>query len=634
MANKKTYEVKAEQINGENITLPKGGAPVEQIEKPKAEGDAQLPVETPGAGAMPATAMASAPEATPTQTANGYTTNNETAWANGYESFAQYLNNMKGEISPNATTALTDKEYDALLKQMGITPEMVAGINKNAAVGTSQADETLLSDTGYALIQSLKAEYASLQQLAQQAEAAGRHEEAAQYRAQMQQVNDTANRVRAGAGYYGGTDGSMYVTHGELGVGNGFYGGTEMSMGGSDVSGSAGNATGSPETELRDLLEQWKAAAEQQANGQIDYAVEQAIKELERALEDAQPQFKEQAESVALAERQAMDNAALYAELRGDKGGIGQEQYSSIQNTAAQNHLAVQQAQTKLSTDTARQIEDLRAQGEFEKADKALEITQNYLAQLIGLEQWAAEYNLSVEQFQASLQQWEAEYSMAMQQLQDSQYRWEQEFGFQQEQAAIGNQQWQQQFDAALDQWQQEFGFEQQQAAIGNQQWQQQFDAALNQWEKEFGLDQQQYQTALDQWEREFALQQEKLSQNATDPETVYQALFSAGYTKDSAPEDVANYLVVRGMDSKIAEAYANQFFTRGFDETSAANGWGTGVPEWQNFFGVIKQYAAGGNVAKIDEMMYKYGGMMTAEQWNTLQKFFDSIGLDITGIN
>jgi hypothetical protein len=441
MTNKKTYDPKVEQINGENITVPKGGAPVKKIENPNLKGDAELPVVNPGAGALPASTASVTPTAKPTTNdtapaTTGYTSNNETAWANGYESYAQYLNNMKGEISPNATSALTDAEYDALLKQMGITPEMVAGINKNAAAGTSQADETLLSDTGYALIQSLKAEYASLQKLAQQAEAAGRHEEAAQYRAQMKQVNETANRVRAGAGYYGGTDGSMYVTLGALGVENGTGNGAEMGMGAGAASGSAGNATGSAETELRDLLEQWKAAAEQQANGQIDYAVEQAIKELERALEDAQPQFKEQAESVALAERQAMDNAALYAELRGDKGGIGQEQYSSIQNTAAQNHLAVQQAQTKLSTDTARQIEDLRAQGEFEKADKALEITQNYLAQLIGLEQWAAEYNLSVEQFQASLQQWELEYSMAMQQLQDSKNRWEQEFGFEKDKYA------------------------------------------------------------------------------------------------------------------------------------------------------------------------------------------------------
>lgn len=169
---------------------------------------------------------------------------------------------------------------------------------------------------------------------------------------------------------------------------------------------------------LQDLLDQWRQNAVNQSNQQIDYTVQQAVAELERALADAQPQFKEQAESVAKDEMQGLDNSALYAELRGDKGGIGQSQYNEIQAAAAQNRLAVQQAQTKLSTDTARQIEDLRAQGEFEKADAALEVAQTYLSQLIQLEQWAAEYNLSAAQFQAGLDQWQAEFDLAMQQYQ------------------------------------------------------------------------------------------------------------------------------------------------------------------------------------------------------------------------
>ena len=192
---------------------------------------------------------------------------------------------------------------------------------------------------------------------------------------------------------------------------------------------------------MKSLLAAWQDAAINQQNGQIDYAVAKAVADLERALADAQPQFKEQAESVDRNARQAMDNSALYAEMRGDKGGIGQEQYNSIQNTAAQNHLTVQLAQTKLATDTQRQIADLRAQGEFEKADAALQITQQYLQQLISLEQWAAEYNLSVDQFNESVRQWEAEYNMAMQQLQ------------------IGQNQWQAEFDAAQNRWQAEFDY-------------------------------------------------------------------------------------------------------------------------------------------------------------------------------
>lgn len=192
----------------------------------------------------------------------------------------------------------------------------------------------------------------------------------------------------------------MGETGGTAGAQRPVPGGTAVPAGGSN--------------DLTSLLEAWKKAAAEQSNGQIDYAVSQAITELERALADAQGQFKEQAESVARDEMQALDNSALYAEMRGDKGGIGQSQYNEIQAAAAQNRLAVQQAQTKLATDTSRQIADLRAQGEFEKADKLLEITQTYLSQLISLEQWQAEFGLSKQQFQASLQQWRAEYELAM----------------------------------------------------------------------------------------------------------------------------------------------------------------------------------------------------------------------------
>lgn len=163
-------------------------------------------------------------------------------------------------------------------------------------------------------------------------------------------------------------------------------------------------------TRLNDLLTQWKTAAEQQAAGQTDYATQQAIAELERTLADAQPKFKTQQDQITADEMAARDNAALYAEMRGDKGGIGQGQYNAIANTAAINRQTVASEQTKLSTDTARQIADLRAQGEFEKADKLLEIAQTYLSQLVTLEQWAAEYGQTAEQFNESIRQWEAEF--------------------------------------------------------------------------------------------------------------------------------------------------------------------------------------------------------------------------------
>ena len=198
--------------------------------------------------------------------------------------------------------------------------------------------------------------------------------------------------------------------------GNSVIGGSGAVGGG--ISGS-GNLDLSPGTadvytpgNMGDYLNQWYQSAQQQQQNTVDFGTNQAILELLRNKQDAEAQYQEQRNQIAIDEAKAKDNQALYAESRGDKGGIGAAQYDAIMNTAAQNRLAVNSAQTKLATDTSRQIADLRAQGEYEKADALLTLSQQYLSQLMSLEQWAAEYNLSVAQFNASLKQWQAEYDL------------------------------------------------------------------------------------------------------------------------------------------------------------------------------------------------------------------------------
>ena len=166
---------------------------------------------------------------------------------------------------------------------------------------------------------------------------------------------------------------------------------------------------------LKNMLQQIVDTQKQQTEQKTDYTVENGIKELTRALEDAAKQYDTQRNQVAADEAMALDNQALYSEARGDRGGIGQAQYASIQNTAAMNRRAVNDAQVKLSTDTARQIEDLRAQGEFEKADNLLSLTQSHLSQLMNLEQWAMQTNLGVDEFNSQLQQWVDEYKLKAQ---------------------------------------------------------------------------------------------------------------------------------------------------------------------------------------------------------------------------
>lgn len=163
---------------------------------------------------------------------------------------------------------------------------------------------------------------------------------------------------------------------------------------------------------MNNYLDRWYQDAKKQQENTIDFGTSQGVNDLYRAQQDAEAQYQAQRNQIAIDEAKAKDNQALYAEARGDKGGIGAAQYDSIMNTAAQNRLAVNSAQTKLATDTARQIADLRAQGEYEKADAMLQLSQQYLSQLMSLEQWSMEYNLSVAQFNASLQQWQKEYDL------------------------------------------------------------------------------------------------------------------------------------------------------------------------------------------------------------------------------
>ena len=169
--------------------------------------------------------------------------------------------------------------------------------------------------------------------------------------------------------------------------------------------------------DLTPYLDQWRQSAEAQAEQQADYAAEQGVKELQRAEEDAQKQFQTQRNQVDIDEAKALSNQALYSESRGDKGGIGAAQYAAIQNTAAKNRLTVNQSQTKLATDTARQIADLRAQGEFQKADSLLEISQTYLTQLMQLQQWALSYNMSVDDFNNEVDKWKANYEMQVSEI-------------------------------------------------------------------------------------------------------------------------------------------------------------------------------------------------------------------------
>ena len=167
-------------------------------------------------------------------------------------------------------------------------------------------------------------------------------------------------------------------------------------------------------TDLKNELKQVADSETDAALSRINYAVQTGTKDLNRAYEDALPQYQVQRNQIAADEANALDNQVLYASKRGDSGGIGQSQYGSIQNTASVNQQTVNNAQVKLYTDTARQIADLKEKGEFEKADKIIEISNEYSKKLIDLQKWAKEKNVDVDQFNSKIDQWKAEYDLSV----------------------------------------------------------------------------------------------------------------------------------------------------------------------------------------------------------------------------
>lgn len=160
------------------------------------------------------------------------------------------------------------------------------------------------------------------------------------------------------------------------------------------------------------MLDQWQQAAKEQAVTVRDHAVDKAVLQLLQAQKEAQGKYQTQRDQISKDERNALDNAALYAEARGDRGGIGHTQYNQIMAAADANRQAVNSAQAQLAADTARQIAQLRAEGEFQKADDLLEISQTYLLKLLELEKWAAAHQLNRDKFQDSIHRWQTEFAL------------------------------------------------------------------------------------------------------------------------------------------------------------------------------------------------------------------------------
>ncbi len=185
---------------------------------------------------------------------------------------------------------------------------------------------------------------------------------------------------------------------------------TETYQGEYAVPGQKENPAGS----MKDLLSSWSEASYRQKEAQIDAQTEESVAALGDALAEAKERAQTERDRNEIDAARAKDNAALYAEARGDRGGIGQAQYSELEATRLRNRQAINAAQTRLAAETARQIAALRAKGEFQKADALLDVTQKYLSQLLTLEKWSASWENTQAQLRRSVEQWERSYAQTI----------------------------------------------------------------------------------------------------------------------------------------------------------------------------------------------------------------------------
>ena len=145
----------------------------------------------------------------------------------------------------------------------------------------------------------------------------------------------------------------------------------------------------------------------QQNQAQIDYTTQAAIKEQEAQLEQSKQDAYEMQKQAYIQSLKDQDNLALQAAARGDAGGIGLKQYSDSANTYDKQVYEINLQLKNLEAEVAQKVADLKAQGEFEAANYALEIGMAQIKDLqsqrdalqnlqISLAQNAMEYNQQV----------------------------------------------------------------------------------------------------------------------------------------------------------------------------------------------------------------------------------------------
>lgn len=314
--------------------------------------------------------------------------------------------------------------------------------------GSSGADEGLLNDYDYAIIQKLKQDFAVAQAQYNAAVAAGDTAAAAAAQQAMDTAHLEAERIRTAYGYSGGQDGSLYITNGALGVsGSGLDSGSSQESSGGAGYGSYGSGYGSygsltvPQGsnltgmvgDYSSYLEQMYAARKAAALAELDAAYQKNLAALDRAEQGIGEQYQTARNNTAGASELAKRNFAEYAAATGLNSGTG-GQAELARNVTLQNNLnTINTAEADTISDL--QLQRANAEIEYNNAIAQAQATGDYeLAAALYQEKvrvQTALLEMEIQQQKFALQQYQLEYQAQRDAVSDQQ--WASELAFQQQ---------------------------------------------------------------------------------------------------------------------------------------------------------------------------------------------------------
>lgn len=488
-----------------------------------------------------------------------------------YDTYVDEVKKQQSYIDKTgSSTPYTTEDYQKLYGDIYNSAKETTPADRTSLVGSSGADEGLLSSGDYAVIQKLKQDFADAQTGYKQAVAAGNTALAAQYQQAMDNAHLAAEKVRAGYNYSGGSDGSMYIDYavqaaagnmsqnntkqtqdllkskglydyGEddtglsaVGSGSGSGSGGTSSGGGSTSSGgTAGSLLEVPEAEsLRNYvndyssyLEQLYAAQKEAALAELKNAYEKNINAINAAGEQIDSTYQTARNQTAGASELAARNFNEYAAANGLNSGAG-GQAELARNVTLQNNL------NSLNSEEAQAISDL----ELQRANAE------------------TEYNNAIAQAEA-----EGNYQLAAALYQEK-IRYDEQMV-----SAI-----QQEYQNALSRYQ--LQYQQQRDLVSDSQWQQSFDLQANQWQQDFDLQKQQYADSLSQWQQSFNLQQQQYADNQAQQKQEALAQYGKAYLQQGIMPST-EMLDAMGITMADAQAYINSLKAESSVSSSVSSG-------------------------------------------------------------